>query len=780
MSKRTFALLIAFLMLAGALVSCGEQAQGEPASSENPASDSAVGSDPGTDTETEAPQTEEPIPDPHPEETPVLLETGDSTISLSVRDGLLFVSTLSAKENGQSLASGTVPMSLPSSYKLPDPEDTQHEPKGDLFDFHWEYRDCTYHRGAPKGEDPDRVDFLFADPETNSTCVVSVSAYPDCGGPFEISAVFESGFDGEICLVPRDIFAFDSTGASVPVAWSFKKEGGVADGWTIYNGKSPNNLGTGISRTSMEAGTVIRARTTANHTWDSKDDIPILYLEYPGEGCVYAALEWIHGTLTAESPSGQGETVLSCKLGDLEGFATSVAAGGSFQFPPVYLGVSGGDVDECSNTFKRWFLQKKAPDRILENECEPLIQEDMQMGLEAADYGIEAIKWDYKWWAARGAESPEYDEGYIGEPNEIVLGVMRAYGAETIAEFAAMAKERGLSLTIYTILKDSKLEEEGVPTSVGPDAHPEWFANRVVNRNRSADLGNEECLEFYKGYLLSFFRDNGVQTMRSDWEPVCWVSKQKNRHYASGSDVQYWCAVGFYDLIDYLYESMPDFRYECCSSGGSMKDFATMRRAVVINCDDSSDYMSLRTTFYDTSYCIHPAQLQLPTNASTYYEGSEYYTGTGDLVAGFRTQLLCGVMLSNWVGPTAEDRQLWETYLDIYKQRIRPLIREGDLYHILPRPDSVHWDGVEYIDPDSGNEYLGVVMLWKPSDEEGPEKTVVLRGLDEDASYELVFHDRPEQNTVRTGRELMTEGFTVRIEEASGSEWVWIRAASAS
>ncbi|MBO4229707.1 MAG: hypothetical protein J5938_05105, partial [Clostridia bacterium] len=101
MSKRIFALMIAFLMLAGALVSCGEQAQGEPASSENPASDSAVGSDPGTDTETEAPQTEEPIPDPHPEETPVLMETGDSTIALSVRDGRLFVTSLSVKEGGR-------------------------------------------------------------------------------------------------------------------------------------------------------------------------------------------------------------------------------------------------------------------------------------------------------------------------------------------------------------------------------------------------------------------------------------------------------------------------------------------------------------------------------------------------------------------------------------------------------------------------------------------------------------------------------------------------------
>jgi hypothetical protein len=105
---------------------------------------------------------------------------------------------------------------------------------------------------------------------------------------------------------------------------------------------------------------------------------------------------------------------------------------------------------------------------------------------------------------------------------------------------------------------------------------------------------------------------------------------------------------------------------------------------------------------------------------------------------------------------------------------MKPLIRYGDLYHILPRPDGVHWDGLEYIDVDSEREIKGLVMLWKPTNTEGPEKTVKLRGLEAETLYQLTFEDRPEQNCVKSGAELMENGLTVVIEGEFGSEMIWI------
>ena len=173
----------------------------------------------------------------------------------------------------------------------------------------------------------------------------------------------------------------------------------------------------------------------------------------------------------------------------------------------------------------------------------------------------------------------------------------------------------------------------------------------------------------------------------------------------------------------------------------------------------------------------HPTAypLQLPVNALTYTPGSEYYSGIGDYLYGFRCTLTGAVMLSSWGGASQEDISYWDYYIkNLYNTVMKPLIKYGDLYHILPRPDGIHWDGLEYIDADSENEIKGMVLLWKPTDTEGVEKTVYLRGLDEKTIYNLKFEDRPEQNCTKTGAELMKKGLTVRIEGQSGSEMIWI------
>jgi alpha-galactosidase len=237
----------------------------------------------------------------------------------------------------------------------------------------------------------------------------------------------------------------------------------------------------------------------------------------------------------------------------------------------------------------------------------------------------------------------------------------------------------------------------------------------------------------------------------------------------------YWNTVGFAELVDHLIENVEGFRYESCSEGGSMKDLFTATKASVINCDDSGDYMSLHMTFYDASYVFHPAQLQLPTVTGSFVQGNDRSTAYSfDYLYGLRASLVGGVMLNFHGDAVGDYATYWPYYVgDLYPNVMRPLIRNGNLYHILPRPDGVHWDGLQYVDLESENEIMGMVLLWKPSNEEGPQKTVKLRGLEADASYQLTFEDRKEQNAVYTGAQLM-EGLTVTIEGDFGSEMIWI------
>jgi hypothetical protein len=99
-----------------------------------------------------------------------------------------------------------------------------------------------------------------------------------------------------------------------------------------------------------------------------------------------------------------------------------------------------------------------------------------------------------------------------------------------------------------------------------------------------------------------------------------------------------------------------------------------------------------------------------------------------------------------------------------YKTRLRPLIRQADLYHVFPRPDGKHWDGIEYYDPETGK---GVVYLFKPTAE--PDTTIVrLRGLQADARYRVTFEDASNPNVEKCGDELMAGmAVTLRGERVS-------------
>ena len=128
-------------------------------------------------------------------------------------------------------------------------------------------------------------------------------------------------------------------------------------------------------------------------------------------------------------------------------------------------------------------------------------------------------------------------------------------------------------------------------------------------------------------------------------------------------------------------------------------------------------------------------------------------------------------MWAPWTGnvPT----EYYNEYAHMYKEKVKPLVRDGELYHILPRPDGTNWDGIMYADPDSENDIKGVVFLFKPSAEVSDTYNVVFRGLNADTVYQLTFEDRPEQNKALTGVELMLNGINVEIKYV-GSEMIWI------
>ncbi len=724
--------------------------------------------------------TSEPVAAPYADGSEITLTNKRDAIRLAVRGSELIITALGPKQGENRIAEESV-FALPQTVTV----------NGVATEPEWSFVGVARMRAAAMIGMPSTeiADYQFKDEALGLSLLVSCRAYLDHAGPFEFQTVLTNKNDTDVRIDPADFASVTLIPGNTAELVMIKKEGGMAEGYTHHDGQ--HFRGSGIYRTPVTDQTDEAAWVSTSQNFNSSGYLPMIYVDMTTHGA-YAALEWSAGRVTARSTDSGLRLAVDMDNIVSRGrkFTTIVPAGESFTFPNVYIGAYEGDLESGSNEFKAWFFACKAPKTLRASETEPQTQMDMQLGLDVPA-GIEAIKWDYGWWSNDALEGWKSLEGSWQLRNTDYLGVLGGYGLGTMAEFGELAAEKGLSWTVYLLLHDT-LGADGNPTDeFGPFnslTNPDWFSNRRVadGMGLSADLGNAECVEYLKGALAAFFTENNVTTWRSDFEPICMSSSRENRHDPMGSDVMYWCTVGFSELVDHLYATVPGFRYESCSSGGSMKDLFTATKAVVINCDDAANYLSMRTTFYDSSYVIHPAQLQLPCNSDNFNpsangifhpkisadaadDGYDFTDAMMDM--GYRTMMLGVPMFSSWTGTI--DRAYYEEYGTMYTQKIRPLVRDGELYHILPRPDGVHWDGVMYADPDSENAIKGAVFLFKPSEEAGDSVTVQLRGLERNTTYHLTFEDHPEANYSATGAELMDVGVTATVKYV-GSEIIWI------
>ena len=107
----------------------------------------------------------------------------------------------------------------------------------------------------------------------------------------------------------------------------------------------------------------------------------------------------------------------------------------------------------------------------------------------------------------------------------------------------------------------------------------------------------------------------------------------------------------------------------------------------------------------------------------------------------------------------------------LYKEKLRPLIRDAELYHVSARPDGVHWDGIEYWDPAKRR---GVVYAFRGSTADEPSHNFVLEGLESGKTYRLHFEDGSAPDRMASGRELMGEGLEVGLGVPLSSELVFV------
>jgi alpha-galactosidase len=236
-------------------------------------------------------------------------------------------------------------------------------------------------------------------------------------------------------------------------------------------------------------------------------------------------------------------------------------------------------------------------------------------------------------------------------------------------------------------------------------------------------------------------------------------------HTESRIDVSYHAALGYYRVYDTLRAENPALLFENCVNGAQMLDFGVLRRTHYTSITDHYDPVNNRRALHDSVYFMPPSMCEC------YVENHPGKT-PANFVSMLRSGMMgwCTIML-NMARWTPEQNAAGRRQFALYKERLRPLIRSADLYHISPRPDGWNWDGLEYYDPATGR---GAVFAFRGKRPDAPACTFKLKGLEPAARYALTWEDGTSKPATATGKELMDPGLRVELPETESSEIVWI------
>ena len=475
--------------------------------------------------------------------------------------------------------------------------------------------------------------------------------------------------------------------------------------------------------------------------------------------------EWPHGRIAVSAAVSDGVSSIKIAEGLNSDFTTDIPDGETYIVPSGFIGTYSGDFDDGSNMLNKWLKNHMMPEIVSKDESYPKIAANLvwavgqsrrnwaaesknfnRAALEHQLSGVEEICQDIGWWI----DDMDFRDIHPKWP-------------EGMAASSQFVHSLGLDFTLYFRFHKGNSINLSDPLAQA-NSHPEWF---VADWNDATiDLGNVNAVAYLKNLIYSKFNEFNLDTFRSDMGPVAYWSERTNRH-SNQTDVTYWSARGWYDVIDDMYVRIPDFKWENCSSGGSLKDYASLSRSTKIQATDVYDALSVRRSFYDTVYAV-PAMQQLNFMGDFFFDSKNPNDDYR-----FRS-VLFGIPSTLVQSPdemTVSERASYERALAIYKDWMQPLVRNANLYHVLPRADGVNWDGMQYADPDTGK---GVLLVFKPSDTVSDEKTVLLKGLDPEKSYYIHSEDKTIPFGTYTGAFLMETGLTFHLEGEFQSEIVYI------
>jgi alpha-galactosidase len=648
------------------------------------------------------------------------------------------------------------------------------EASGKTVPLHWRLS------AAPTCGDPTIVSFVYenASPHLRLTWEWRARA---AFGPVEHQIRIENLETSELWLPLEDSFQFDFAVAPTTALEHLYVEKGADTPSPI--GTHRISVGNGYQWTGTSS-TYAHPKPS-----EAREIIPWFLVEETAGGNRgwYVGLEFSGRTRLTLARSGESVKGAAGLNPDPGPFRTRVPPHESFETPIAFVGVAQGGPDAVGNILRPWVRQVLGnPDAWKMPDYPLTVNNTWGGGMAVNEENAQAMMRDA---AKLGLEMAHVDAGWFRGVGDWYADPQKfPHGMAALADYA---HKLGLRFGLWVDWTQAALDtppgalnardpqvRDWMVTDLPADWKPEPFKGQTIDlgvpaAKQWAQREVERIVSDYHldmlehdGYLVAqgCDRDDHPHAPPDNWKKC--VYKAWGSYWVESSnstDVSYHAVHAYYDIYSQLRKDHPGLLLEACNDGGRMVDYGTAAHVDYFSITDTYDPLSNRRAFYDASFALPPAMLESYVEkwATPRIENFRYMLRSG--MMGWLTVM---IDTNTW---TEEQHRVAAEEIRLYKGRLRPLIRDADLYHISARPDGVRWDGIEYFDPSSGR---GVVFAFRGATQNESKHVFFLQGFRPEAPYRVHFQDGSSSDRVASGRELMRNGVTITLAKPNSSELV--------
>ena len=388
---------------------------------------------------------------------------------------------------------------------------------------------------------------------------------------------------------------------------------------------------------------------------------------------------------------------------------------------------------------------------IVDHETEAGIDREIDM---ATDIGAETFFIDAGWYG------PEPNRWY-DNAGDWYAGDWLPHDLEPIREYA---HKKGMHFGLWV-----EIEAAGAASKLRKE-HPDWILTRdghPIANGRHLDVGNPVVAKWMESEIARVIRKYDLDVFRVDYN----MSVEEDGNHVRDGFVENsgWRHVeNFYAMFDHLRQQFPKVIFQNCAGGGGRLDWGILHR---FDNTELSDWMRepRGVKILNGMTWVLPPEILLRTFGTEVPD----LAGDGDTDSQLR-QVQMALPIFRGIAPSLAElnpilRDKIRTAVDLYKNQLRPILRDSLVYHHTPQTPYLSespWLVLEYATPDKKR---SVASLFRTSNFEDSVYRFVPRGLDASLTYKVTFENRAETVEL-SGIQLIAEGIPVRLETAGTSE----------